>query len=365
MKQIIFDVDGVFLSEERCFDVTAITVFELLYGKHYLDLSGDDISVLLTDEEIASIRRKILYKDNILRKLKDKGLNSNWDMLFIIFSIHLIELIKRNRSQFNNDFNHIDLKWLQEAKFSDELINYELPLSFISNVPSGKLEVYDHLVTYASEELQTDAVESFQLKSSLWNISQNVYQEWYLGEAYHFETSGKESLLKGKPGYLKNEVIIQPADKIKKVLDRIKEKGYIIGIATGRPRIETLVPFESFDLLSYFDENKIVTASEVLDAERMFPEHRPLGKPHPFCYLASYHGNNPSHYLDYINGECVEKSEFIIVGDSLADYYCAKAIGATFVATLTGVKGQSERSTFEDLQADYIIDDILDLDKIL
>ncbi|MCL7601293.1 hypothetical protein, partial [Listeria monocytogenes] len=26
MKKILFDVDGVFLSEERCFDVSALTV---------------------------------------------------------------------------------------------------------------------------------------------------------------------------------------------------------------------------------------------------------------------------------------------------------------------------------------------------
>ena len=29
-KMILFDVDGVFLSEERCFDTTALTVWELL-----------------------------------------------------------------------------------------------------------------------------------------------------------------------------------------------------------------------------------------------------------------------------------------------------------------------------------------------
>ncbi|WP_316930363.1 hypothetical protein, partial [Staphylococcus aureus] len=29
MKKILFDVDGVFFSEERCFDVSALTVYEL------------------------------------------------------------------------------------------------------------------------------------------------------------------------------------------------------------------------------------------------------------------------------------------------------------------------------------------------
>ncbi len=38
MKKILFDVDGVFLSEERCFDVSALTVYELLMDKCYLGL---------------------------------------------------------------------------------------------------------------------------------------------------------------------------------------------------------------------------------------------------------------------------------------------------------------------------------------
>ncbi|MDK8290252.1 MAG: hypothetical protein QP784_13155, partial [Staphylococcus lugdunensis] len=35
MKSILFDVDGVFLSEERCFDVSALTVDELLHSENY------------------------------------------------------------------------------------------------------------------------------------------------------------------------------------------------------------------------------------------------------------------------------------------------------------------------------------------
>lgn len=365
MKQIIFDVDGVFLSEERCFDVTAITIFELLFGEHYINLSHDFISVKLTDEDIVSIRDRMLYKDNILRTLKDKGLNSNWDMLFVIFSIHLIDLIRRNRAQFEYDFNNIDLKFLQEIEFEDESIDYQLPMKFLARVQKGKLAIYEHLLDYAEESLNTDKVDSFKLKSDLWYITQNVYQEWYLGEEHHFKYAGKASILKGKEGFLNNEIIIQPPEQIKSLLENIKAKGYDIGIATGRPRIETMIPFESFGLLECFRPEKIVTASEVLDAEKMYPQAGPLGKPNPFCYITSYFGNYPEKYGAYIEGVPIEKSEFIIVGDSLADYYCAEAIGATFVATLTGVKGEEERSTFEALQADYIINDILDLEEIL
>ena len=38
MKKVIFDVDGVLLSEERYFDVSALTVWELLYSKDYMGL---------------------------------------------------------------------------------------------------------------------------------------------------------------------------------------------------------------------------------------------------------------------------------------------------------------------------------------
>ncbi|PTJ68569.1 HAD family hydrolase, partial [Mammaliicoccus sciuri] len=40
MKQVLFDVDGVFLSEERCFDVSALTVYEILYSEAFLNLKG-------------------------------------------------------------------------------------------------------------------------------------------------------------------------------------------------------------------------------------------------------------------------------------------------------------------------------------
>ncbi|HDB5450637.1 TPA: HAD family hydrolase, partial [Staphylococcus aureus] len=95
MKKILFDVDGVFLSEERCFDVSALTVYELLMDKCYLGLHSHIDWETLTDNDIQDIRNRIFQKDKILNKLKSLGLNSNWDMLFIVFSIHLIDILKK------------------------------------------------------------------------------------------------------------------------------------------------------------------------------------------------------------------------------------------------------------------------------
>ncbi|PTG70348.1 HAD family hydrolase, partial [Staphylococcus chromogenes] len=41
-KVILFDVDGVFLDEGRCFDVSALAVYELLFDEMYLNL-GDSV----------------------------------------------------------------------------------------------------------------------------------------------------------------------------------------------------------------------------------------------------------------------------------------------------------------------------------
>ena len=41
MKKVIFDIDGVLLSEERYFDVSALTVWEILYSPAYMGLPGE------------------------------------------------------------------------------------------------------------------------------------------------------------------------------------------------------------------------------------------------------------------------------------------------------------------------------------
>ncbi len=41
MKKVIFDIDGVLLSEERYFDVSALTVWEILYSPVYMGLPSE------------------------------------------------------------------------------------------------------------------------------------------------------------------------------------------------------------------------------------------------------------------------------------------------------------------------------------
>lgn len=83
MKKIIFDVDGVLLSEEHYYDVSGLTVWEILYGRAYMGLPSereDFVPAAVTDGQTAAIRQAVWGGDRLLAWLRGKGLNSNWDM---------------------------------------------------------------------------------------------------------------------------------------------------------------------------------------------------------------------------------------------------------------------------------------------
>ena len=53
-------------------------------------------------------------------------------------------------------------------------------------------------------------------------------------------------------------------------------------------------------------------------------------------------------------------SSTLIVGDAGADILAAKAMGADFCAVLTGVQGERARPYFEKLNAEYILNSVLE-----
>lgn len=70
MKKVIFDVDGVLLSEKRYFDVSALVLWEWYYSEKYLHLGHEEVTSELSDEAIDSLRRRFWKDDAILRWLK-------------------------------------------------------------------------------------------------------------------------------------------------------------------------------------------------------------------------------------------------------------------------------------------------------
>lgn len=371
-RVILFDVDGVFLDESRCFDVAALAVYELLFDKTYMNLGSKIDLSRIQDSQIQAIRKEIFEDDLILNKLKSLGVNSNWDMLFIVFSIHLIHLLKQLPLEEQISFLESEIitqSQLQNIglKVTQKVIDFAKPLDFLNRAAQGKKELYHALMSYAKSHLNYENVALFDIQSPLWQFAQSIYQEWYLGGALFEEIEAQPAKTNFKKGYIYNEKVIVPVEEIKDLLHTLKDEGYRVGIATGRTRAETLIPFEALGILSLFDEYHIATASEVIDVETEYPELKPLGKPNPFTYLVAFFGNDKKSYEDYATNQenRVNKTHVTIVGDSLADLLCSKKINATFIGTLTGLKGREAKKELEAHQADYIVNNVLDINNIL
>ncbi len=68
-----------------------------------------------------------------------------------------------------------------------------------------------------------------------------------------------------------NKVVVRPVAEIKQLLE-LKSCRLSYRDCHRRPRTETLVPFDTIGIKDIFEDKHIVTASEVLIAEDIYPE---------------------------------------------------------------------------------------------
>lgn len=376
IKTILFDVDGVMLSEERYFDASALTVWEMLYSPKYLGLQGDSFAPAAEEAQIRRVREQVFAKDEVLAFIKSRGINSNWDMVFLTLSYQLIRLAEALKPKLGADatnlligqINRSELSQLREwaaVHASDFAVDYAAFTADFAKGSAQKAEMLLYLNEIAKQRCGV-VTEMFSRSSELWQLCQETFQEWYLGDDRVHASIGRDTVQPGKKGFLTDEIPIVPPAEMVDLFRTLKEKGYTIGIGTGRPTIETHVPLSQMKILEWFDPNRVVTASHVLEAEEEFPAYAPMSKPHPFSYVKGLLG------LDTPNSEVVNhplpienEEELLIVGDSLADFLAARSIGCKFAATLTGLTGQEARAKFEEEKADYILDDVRDILSIL
>ena len=193
MKKVIFDVDGVLLSEERYFDVSALTVWEILYSKDYmgLPLEGEDFDARhVTEGQIASCRSRVWGNDSLLAFLKARGINSNWDMVhcWLIMALWIMAKTYEERSGGEKVALAFDkpsdmkeagllLMGLPVPKAEDILRKWE------ETLPEG-LEGED-VITHLAHGMASDFGSSTDwalLRSSFWIIHTEAFQAWYLGD---------------------------------------------------------------------------------------------------------------------------------------------------------------------------------------
>ncbi|AQS55127.1 HAD family hydrolase [Novibacillus thermophilus] len=373
---ILFDVDGVFLSEERCFDASALSVWELLHSSDYLGLSGERFSTALEERDIRRIRKLVFAHDDTLNFVKNRGINSNWDMVFMTTAHQLLHLLQKLmptheetvRKLLHQGIGREELQQIGHIVREEGISfapDYTLFVPDFSSTKAEKQAVIRHLNVLAEEWFGVKT-EMFSRDHPLWELGRTVYQEWYLGDAYFEQSEGSRPQTPGKKGFLENEIPLAEPDEIRALLRDLRSRGIRLGIGTGRPRLETDVPFQVFGFSEYFHPKHVATASEVLKAEDAFPEKSPLGKPQPYTYMKALLGTEvPDRRVIETPLPLENGKEVLIVGDSVADYMAAQSMGCRFAATLTGLSGKEARSKFEHLQADYICDDVLQLRHVL
>ncbi|WCN36783.1 HAD family hydrolase [Aneurinibacillus uraniidurans] len=373
-RTILFDVDGVLLSEERYFDASALTVWEMLYSQNYTGLTTEAFEPAPEEAIIRRVRAEVFDNDNVLNFVKTRGINANWDMVYLTYSYHLIALLAKVA-----ETNSAAVKEILTAQINRDAINrirelaagvaFEIDYAaFVTDFEKSTAEKQG-LLLYLNDIAQEKTgvtTDVFSRNSELWDLCQETFQEWYLGDRLVVDSIGREAFQKGKKGFLDDEIpIVEPA-QMAEVLAELKKRGYTLGIGTGRPRIETVEPLKAMGLLQYFDENRVVTASDVLDAEKRYPERAPLAKPQPYCYIKGMLGMECDDADCFALALPIENGdEVLVVGDSVADYMAARSIGCKFAATLTGLSGQEARAKFEELKADYILDDMRGILTIL
>jgi len=371
-KLIIFDLDGVITSEEAYWDTAGLVIHELLYSSRYWNIenTANAYQPVTTADASRAISRSIL-PEAVIVGFKSRSVNSNWDTCycgFCLYLIHLLTLVPDKDALLPlrpTDDDWIAVFRVQLASVVDKGIHNVNVLDAMNDPIfdgySG-LELIKHFDVYASQVLGTPVEGVFARYSPSWGFCENLFQEWYLGDELYKRDYGHASKQTGKHGCIHFEEPLLPIAKIRSTLEKLQQQGYTLGIATGRPGQEALVPLENYGLLSYFDAPHITTHAEIAKAEAKLATQGKLVslvKPHPYQFLLAadpeYVQNSYSHRI----------RPFIVVGDTPSDIQGGRAVGAVTIAVLTGAKTPQARTILEQSKPDFIIADVTKLPALV
>ena len=317
MKQyrvFLFDMDGV-MTQELCYwKAAAMTVWEFLYR--------EDPAVMVSREE--EIFETVFCGKEIIHNAKQAGVNTNYDLSYVTAAL--------------------------AYGFINEKRPFECVRDFFRERPRRVPLLY-------AQCLEAAGGAGWEYQGRVWHQLYDLFQSWYLGD-------GTE-----KEGMMQLEQPLFPPQQLKNFLMQLREKGIEAGIGTGRPRPEIVPHLKRWGLLELFDQQRIITQSEIDSAQKRARElgrDVSLSKPHFYIFgkgVAGLSFDDMAVLDRRFDLSLLEKT--LVIGDAGADIYAAKALGVDFAAVLTGVSGKAERSFFEELHADYIFDNVFGLLELL
>ena len=318
---ILFDMDGVITSEQNYWNCAALTVFEVLTSKQYL--GSEDFDAACAAEHCAQIREQVFFGDKTIAVLKDKGLNSNWDLGYVVI---LAALLLGGGADF------------------------EAVYRYVCTLGDNILPEYDRLAALTAKATGRPTDWCRRL-GTLWQTQQQLFQDWYLGTDK-------------KPGLIRSEQPLIALPRLQHILSSLHAAGKRLGYGTGRQSFEVETPLKNWDVLGCFEPQRRISYDAVTDAEAKLAHkgiEARLTKPHPYMFWQGLYGlDTPAEKL--LSGEYdrAQIQKLLVVGDAGADILAAQALGADFCAVLTGVTGKAARPYFEEMGATYILDSIED-----
>ncbi len=350
MKEIellIFDLDGVITSETRYWNTARLTVWEIFTSPDFLGIKDFFFTTSINSPSQAIIQGKSIISDSFIKELKQRAVNSNWDLTYFVVCLYLISILPniflkqeiKNLSSLQKQLQFIS-KNSQKTPISGIIEQFWQETQFMQGSA-----VSDYLIPFSQKVIGSDLAD-FLCLDELWQLCYDLFQAWY----------------QGKKGYLlPDDQTVLKIEKIQEILATLSQH-YDLGIATGRPGQEVIEPLTKLDILKYFNPQRIVTYDEVLEAQKYLKNKIKLGKPHPFIlYKAVY----PQLTLEEIlqadfNLKNPEKVAYI--GDAGSDVVAAKTANCLSIGVLTGF---STAESLLNLGCDIIVQDITHLIEVL
>ena len=327
---VLFDMDGVMTSEQNYWDIAALSVWEMAHSNRYYGEEIFDPEAALS--QVQQIRSTVFCRDNIIYRIKDIGVNNNWDLVYITLAL-----------------------WLKHG-------NFETGYDFLRSSDLDVDTLYAHAATLFAESIGRPEYDCLR-GGPVWTACMHCFQEWYLGSGDFAAQFGVPATQPGKPSMRSREVPLLDNDRLRALFAALREAGLTLGVATGRPDLEMDVPLDLWDFRPYFDPNRLISYTCVMEAEQRL--HLPeagidLPKPHPYLFLKAALGRDfPDKKI--LDGDFAIPQKVLAVGDAGADILSAHAAGFDFLAVLTGALGEKSRPYFEAQGAEYILNQVTDL----
>jgi len=342
IRLIVFDLDGVITDERPYWDSAREAVREIQAG------------LVASRSVCEGLPESLLYW------LKNRAVNSNWDVAFVAVCAALyssgrdLDLVALGRigARFPNG----------SAQAADGVPHWsgrqQGPDAFFDPATPTGAELIRYAGVKLASVLPPEIRYIVEYGGPLWDLCQRRCQEIHnfrmlSGTAKHTSVLGQE--------------------RVVEILSELRVNcGCCLGVATGRPKQEAMDALNDLGLLPFFDPNRIVTHNDVADAQRILgTSGKPsqLGKPHPFILLRAIY---PDLALHTLLGQSIvlENHAWVaFVGDTLSDVLAAKAARAWSLCVVGAVANpvarQERREQLLASGCDLVLDSIAELPPVM